>query len=215
MVDKVFFMAFDPKHPDFLYAQYEYGSMDPTMDKNQRMIDHELAKGNTAVAVWYNGKKNPHMASLTDGQLYIRGHGMPGFRSIEGGRGGERISYDVLVDRLIATGLRKTFSGKVKCYNCHSAEPGVVGSDPEVEDGSPFARLVAEEMYSRGFKHCTYFGYFGAVDAFAKAGSQGTHKYSREVRAGTQVEVARARDARAQFYPTVKFKQSFFKRLFA
>lgn len=41
-----------------------------------------------------------------------------------GGRGGERVDYDEVVDRLLQSGLRKTFAGKIKCYSCHSAEFG-------------------------------------------------------------------------------------------
>jgi hypothetical protein len=139
---------------------------------------------------------------------------MPGFRSIEGGRGGERVNYDVVVDRLIASGLRETFSGKIKCFNCHSAEEGVVGSDPEVE-GPPFARLVADEMYSRGYKFCTFYGYYGSVDSFAKDGSAGVHKYARHVVNGKYVELGCASEARVQFHPRVKFrKPNFFQSLF-
>lgn len=154
------------------------------------------------------------MSSLNTDQIYVRGHGMPGFRSIEGGRGGERITYTTLADRLIASGLKKTYSGKLKLYNCHSAEEGKPGTDPECV-GPAFARLVADEMYSRGYKSCTYYGYIGSIDSFAKDGSQGKHHYVRETVKGQSTEVARASDLRVQFKPQVKIRNpGFFARLF-
>ncbi|MBN8889023.1 MAG: hypothetical protein ABS99_03655 [Acetobacteraceae bacterium SCN 69-10] len=212
MTDKVFYMPFDVNGPQALFAQMEYGNMQGSMKKNQIEIDREIEKGNMAVEVWYDGKKAPFLAGLSEGQVYIRGHGMPGFRSIEGGRGGERVDYHTVVDRIIASGLRKTFAGKIKCFNCHSAETGVVGSDPEVE-GPPFARLIADEMYTRGYKFCTFYGYLGAVDSFAKDGSAGKHKYARGLGG---VELGRASEGRIQFRPTIKFsKPNIFKRIFA
>jgi hypothetical protein len=215
-MNKAFFMPYDPNHPGFPCAQYEYGSLGGAeMDKLQKDIDFETDKGNNAVAVWYKPKtKAPFLQSLNTGQIYIRGHGMPGFKSIEGGRGGERIDFDVVADRLIASGLPKAFSGKIKLFNCHSAESGAPGSDPECV-GPPFARQVADELYSRGYKHCTFFGYVGSIDSFAKDGSDGKHHYIRKTVLGKQTEVARASDGRIQFRPTVKMRTpNIFQRLF-
>lgn len=213
MTNKAFFMPYDPKHPNHLSAQYEYGSAGGAdMNKLQKDIDHELTKGNRAVAVWYNRKtKHPFISSLNTGEIYIRGHGMPGFKSIEGGRGGERIDYTVVADRLIESGLKKQYNGKIKLFNCHSAETGVPGHDPECV-GPPFARLFADELYSRGYKHCTFFGYVGSIDSFAKDGSQGKHHYIRK----NNAEVARASMGRIQFKPVVTFKKkNFFKSIFS
>ena len=112
MTDKVFYMPFDVNGPQALFAQMEYGNMQGSMKKNQIEIDREIEKGNMAVEVWYDGKKAPFLAGLSEGQVYIRGHGMPGFRSIEGGRGGERVDYHTVVDRIIASGLRKILIGE-------------------------------------------------------------------------------------------------------
>ncbi|TQF83087.1 hypothetical protein FK498_03325 [Elioraea sp. Yellowstone] len=205
MTDKVFFMPFDPRRPEFVYAQFEYGATKGGIDKNQIQIDHELAKGHRAISVWWQpGKKNPFLAGLSDGQIYIRGHGMPGYKSIEGGRGGERVDYDEVVDRLLQSGLRKTFAGKIKCYSCHSAEFGdTAGSMDREQVGTPFAQLVADELYARGVRNCTVFGYWGAIDSFVKDGSEGRHKYVRvkKVVDGRmqQVEYGRASEARYQF----------------
>jgi hypothetical protein len=217
LTTKIFFMPYDPNHPMYMAAQLEYGSAGgPDMNKLQKDIDFEAGKGNSAFAVWYKPKtKDPFIQSLNTGQIYIRGHGMPGFKSIEGGRGGERIDYDVVVDRLIESGLRKAYAGKIKLFNCHSAENGKPGTDPECV-GPPFARQVADELYSRGYKSCTFYGYFGSIDSFAKDGSKGKHHYVREVVNGKQVELGRVSDARVEFKPQVKLrKPNFIQKLFS
>ncbi len=214
-MNKAFFMPYDPNHHMYLAAQTEYGSAQGGMNKLQQDIDHELTKGNTAVAVWYKPKtKNPFLSSMSTGQIYIRGHGMPGFKSIEGGRGGERIDVETVVDRLIESGLKKAYSGKIKLFNCHSAESGKVGSDPEVA-GPPFARQVADELYSRGYKSCSFYGYVGSIDSFAKDGTQGKHHYIRENVKGKQVERERASEGRIEFKPQVKIRApGLLKKLF-
>lgn len=221
MQNKIFFMPFDPKHPGYLSAQFEYGKMGGGFDKNQIQIDHELAKGHKAFSAWWSPKKkDPFVSSLNTGQIYIRGHGMPGFKSIEGGRGGERVDYDEVVDRLIGAGLNKNFSGDIKCYNCHSAEHGDPDStDPEAVGGIPFAQRVADELVGRGYRGCRIFGYYGSIDSFVKDGSEGTHKYvRRRETTGTttkQVEGGRASEARYEFFGRMKPKKpNIFKRMF-
>lgn len=215
MVDKVFYMPYDPNDPNIMFTKMEYGDTAGGLNKNQIQIDHEINNGKSAVEVWYNGKKDPQISSMGTGQIYIRGHGMPGFISIEGGRGGERIDYQTVAERLKKSGLPKTFQGKIKCFTCHGAESGKVGTDSQIVDGRPFARALADEMYTLGYKNCTYYGYLGAVDSFAKQGSQGMHKYAREVIKGKQVEMGRASDARIQFTPKITFKKrSLFKKVF-
>lgn len=221
MTTKVYFMPFDPNHSMIICAQMEYGSIKGGMDKNKQQIDHDIAKGHEAFSVWWNPKKkDPFISSLNTGQVYIRGHGMPGFQSIEGGRGGERVHYDDVVDRLLSAGLHKSFTGDIKCYNCHSAEMGdPTSGDPEVGDGTPFAQRIADELYRRGVRGCRVFGYYGSIDSFAKDGSSGKHKYIRETAftggSMQQVERGRVSEGRFQFYgrPTPK-KPNLFKRLF-
>jgi len=184
-MNKVIFIAADPKHRGFMAAQFEYTTQHGGMNKAQLNIDHEINKGNVALAVWYNGKSHPFMSSMNTGQIYIRGHGMPGFVSIEMARGGERIHYTDVVDRMIKSGLKKAFGGDIKCYNCHSAENGVPGDDPEIEDGTPFAQYIADELYNRGYKSCRIFGYTDAIDSNPKSAAsvampgEVLHKYRR------------------------------------
>ena len=57
MVDKVLYMPFDERQPTVGSARFEYGNTGKDK-KNQAFIDHEMAKGKTAVSVWYNGKRS-------------------------------------------------------------------------------------------------------------------------------------------------------------
>ena len=59
---KVFFMPFDPvKSPA---AFKEYGNTPTGFNKNQAMIDHELAKGNVATQVWFTGTETAPFAPI-------------------------------------------------------------------------------------------------------------------------------------------------------
>lgn len=220
---KVFFMPFDAMKSPAAFK--EYGNTATGFNKNQAMIDHELAKGNTAQQVWYTGKKSPILAGMQDGQIYIRGHGMPGANTVEGGRGGENLKYTEVVSRLIKSGLPKTFTGKIKCYNCHSAEKvdptGNAFKEVYETGGEAFAQLVADELYSRGYKQCTFYGYVGSIDSMPKDGTGGRHKFVRGLVKGSdgvsrQVEMGRVSEFRQQFTPRATPKKtSFLKSLFA
>ena len=224
MNKKALFMPYDPQGP-IMSAQKEYGvwAHFGAGNANQLTIDHELAKGNTdARQVWFDGKRNAFLAGMQDGQVYIRGHGMPGENRIEGGRGGEKVRFDVVVDRLIKSGLPKSFVGKIKCYNCHSAETigveGSVNSRVTETNGMPFAQLIADEMFARGYKKCTFYGYVGSLDSMPKAGSQGTHKYVRHKvivnGKAVQAEMGRVSESRFQFFPNpAPKKPGFMKKL--
>lgn len=206
---KIMFLPADPRHPNFMFVQHEYTTAHGGYNKAQIQLDHDLAKGNDARAIWYDGDADPFLAGTIDGQIYIRGHGMPGFMSIECARGAERLHYTEVVDRLIRSGLRREFIGDIKCYNCHSAEfPDRAHPDPE-QGRVPFAQMIADELYSRGYKYCRFFGYMGSIDSNVKAGSTGAHKYVRVSDGmGGTIEAGRASESRVQFMPKIK-KSSF------
>ena len=111
--------------------------------------------------VWYTGAEDPLLRSLGDGHIYIRGHSLPDLGKIgipvPGRRGlGATLEPKEVAKRLQESGLNpKTFKGKIKCYNCHSAEAGEYS----------FAQLLADEMWALGYTDCTYFGYEGAIDS--------------------------------------------------
>lgn len=205
---KVLFLPFEPTN---LAAQGEYGNSQAGDNKNNRMLEDEQEKGNTVDVVWYTGKRSVFVAGMQEGQVYIRGHGMAGANCIEAGRGGGYVRYDEVVNRLVESGLPKTFRGKIKCYNCHSAESlnPAGNQDHHVFEtyGTCFAQLVADAMYARGYKKCTFFGYVGSIDAFAKDGTSGKHKYVRGAAVKTsdgvwlRPELGRVSEFRHQFTP--------------
>jgi hypothetical protein len=222
--DKLLFMPFDTRSIGTIGpALREYGATGQgAQQKNQLTIDHDLAKGKVAVEVWYNGKKNTFVQGMTTGQIYIRGHGMAGENIIEGGRGGEKLRYDDVVDRLIKSGLSKAFTGKIKCYNCHSAESidptGLISASIVETGGAAFAQLIADEMYHRGYRSCTFYGYEGAIDSLPKDGSQGTHKYRRGLVKGLdgksrQQEMGRVSENRFEFTPNPRPKPPSFGKV--
>jgi hypothetical protein len=133
-MNKIIFIPFNPADPGIFYARREYGTMEGGLNKAQLAVDHELQKGRRAVAVWWlPGTRDPFLSSMSTGQIYIRGHGEPGIDSIEGGRGGEHVISQLVADRLINAGLPKAYDGKIKLFNCHSAEAG----SPILPDGQP------------------------------------------------------------------------------
>jgi len=109
--------------------------------------------------VWYTGQEDALLRSLGDGQVYVRGHSISGLGNIglPGGKGTlqSQLEPKVVAGRLQASGLKTIFAGKVKCYNCHSAEAGKYS----------FAQQLANEMWALDYKSCTYFGYEGAIDS--------------------------------------------------
>lgn len=216
-MNKVMFIAADPNHSSFLYVKKEYTTFSGGDDKEGKFLRHEVGKGHNAVVVWYDGSPDPFISSLNSGQIYIRGHCEHGWPCLLAARFAEMIPVEEVVERLIRSGLKREFSGEIKCYNCHSGE-AYDPSDPHQKEDScrgtnrdAFAQLVADELYARGYKLCRIFGYIGSLDSFAKDGSQGTHKYVRVFSGGQQVEAGRASENRLEFRPRVKKK--FFKSI--
>jgi hypothetical protein len=140
------------------YPGQEYKS------KNQNWKAAEAKKGEPKdwFEVWYSGRVSPIIFGLrtAEEQIYIRGHGQPGDSGIYSGRFNWRLGAEEVAKRLIASGLQTSFAGKIKCYNCHSAEQGT---------DEPFAQALADYLYSKGYKSCEFFGYYGALDSFPGA----------------------------------------------
>ena len=126
-------------------------------------------------------------------QVYIRGHSKPGFDGIFSANTNERgeklyrhqmnqdlqllipdktrvffsLGAEEVVQRLVQSGLRPTFAGDVKCYNCYSA------------DGNPnFATAVSQALAARGFNVCHVFGYHQKLPSFHS--EVGGHKLQKD-----------------------------------
>jgi hypothetical protein len=144
--------------------------------KNAKWIADASSKKKNVIEIWYSGKPSDVLSRVVTGQIYIRGHSVregEGVGKISSGgyykrdKSGFRynnmtLSYldaNVAANRLIATGLNKKFTGKLKCYNCWSATGGFFS----------FAQQFADSMYDKGYRSCTFFGYLGALDSWAGA----------------------------------------------
>jgi len=204
LADKLFFLPYSPDHQGIIFARQEYGSgiNNTGLNHMRKEIEHELfdkEHANRPYALWYEpAVRNPFLASMNNGNILIRGHGMPGCKSIEGGRCGERVDYNVVVDRLVESGLSRQFNGRIKMFNCHSAEAAEPDGSPECV-GTPFAQLMADELSSRGYRSCTFFGYHGAIDSVPKMGPYGKHHYRRIIVRGRQAATGRASEVRQEF----------------
>lgn len=128
-----------------------------------------------------------------DDQIYVRGHCVVGYPGVfdhsntdDQGRDtyrnrdqqlyqllqadGSRVSVHKahlrapeVAKRLRDMGLDQNFNGKIKCYNCHSAE------------GSPnFATELSNELALLGYNSCGVYGYTGALSSMYS----GAHKDS-------------------------------------
>jgi hypothetical protein len=138
--------------------------------KNRKWIDAEEEKGKKVwTEVWYAGRVSPIIFSLrtADEQIYIRGHGQPGETKISSGKGNWSLAAKEVAKRLIESGLQPSFAGKIKCYNCHSADSGI---------GESFAQAFSDYMYySEGYRSCEYWGYYGALDSYPGASDAGSN----------------------------------------
>ncbi|MCF4173176.1 hypothetical protein [Vibrio sp. McD22-P3] len=163
--------------------------------KNHRWIQHlATTKDKEAIQIWYQkGVTINELVNISnDDQIYIRGHGFPGKEHITMAKcWGTVVGHRFVVDRLKENGLPKTFTGKIKCYNCNSAS--------WVNVQRSFAQALADYMYGWGYDKCTYYGYRGKLDSYYKNGFDGIHKY---IRGGNFTDgVCRASDARVQIKP--------------
>ena len=127
--------------------------------------------------VWYTGRLSIVLFSMLDGQIYIRGHGLPGEPWISSGDKEDthdkaKLHANDVVSRLTASGLQTGFKGKIKCYNCHSAETSLKSAS--------FAQVFADAMWLAGYKQCTYWGYLGMLTSFYETRSNDPrlHKYA-------------------------------------
>jgi hypothetical protein len=159
------------KHPERPHTgfgmEYEY--------KNQEWRKATRAKGKEYTEVWYTGSTSILLSSLdATGVVYVRGHSMPGSPTIFTKSGGNEshLQASEVGERLIESGLRESFGGDLKCYNCHSAEANPASG------ASGFAQRLADYLFDRGFVTCRYWGYAGALSSFPEALRAGVAKTS-------------------------------------
>lgn len=218
MAIRVLFVPFEADPTDNISRPgHEYLSKNANWDTShqaKRAAIQEDGQGDfhDLLVVTYQRSIRGFLTGLgAEDQIYIRGHGLPGFGGIfdhqthdERGREvrkfGTRnpMSDDLrfamqnfgstvqpyfsltateVVQRLRACGLRPSFAGKIKCYNCHSAN-----------DQGSFAYKLEEALSAAGFNRCSVYGYVGSLTSegarantpdSAQGGTHGLHKGSR------------------------------------
>lgn len=69
--------------------------------------------------VRYTGNENPFLKYMrsADDAIYVRGHGSAGRPSIRSHPGGVLVPIETVCDRLIASGLKTPFAGRIKFYS--------------------------------------------------------------------------------------------------
>lgn len=117
-------------------------------------------------------------------EIYVRGHGGKGKHTISNANPvTSRLKYDEVADRLISHGLKKTWSGAIKLWNCHSGEC-TLGMQS-------FAAKFAQHMrFKKNYHLISYVGYRGALDSYPsdEAGHKYKHKYSTSPLTGKEVK---------------------------
>jgi hypothetical protein len=140
-------------------------------------------------------------AGLFD-EIYVRGHGGPGDPTIDSDSG-VSLQYDVVADRLIASGLSPRYAGCVKIYACQSGT--------RAGDESSFAQRFAKYLIKEKKRYlCSVYGYAGKVTseyvteeaAKGSGDTQESHKWSR-LPQHTGDKRVRASTHRKRFYGLV------------
>ncbi len=200
-LDRALFIGKSGRSPDGVtFAGDEHHQKN--LQWKQLAQDNQMKNKKEFFEVWYTGRQSIILLSMRDGQIYIRGHGLPGDACISSGENSHesrRLHANDVARRLIDSGLQTSFAGKIKCYNCHSAEASL--------SGSPFAQVFADAMWRAGYKNCTYWGYQGSLTSFyeARNNEPNLHKYAgfkEEFEGGGWVmDDARASQRRMQVIP--------------
>ena len=163
-------------------------------NKSNKNKSEDDTRSRYKVVVYKPKVTSQNLSKMQTGQIYILGHGAAGYGNIADidGTGGVELNAQQVAERLIESGLKPAFSGKIKCYNCHSATS---------QNGKPaFAALFAEEMRKRQYEHCQYFGYDSSISAaYTDSGLGGTHKHAllkQDLDLERYLPIARAKEKR-------------------
>jgi len=108
--------------------------------------------------VCYDGNHQHHVqtAGMFD-EIYVIGHGGDGLDYIQSTKG-LNLRYNVVVDRLINSGLAAAYAGDVKIYACHSGD----ASGANLSFAKLFARCLIKD---RGRYLAAVYGYTGRLTA--------------------------------------------------
>ena len=127
--------------------------------------------GHQWTVVHYGDDRSTIKALGFGSAIRIIGHGGAGDHELDADlHGNGTIKYDTVCDRLIATGLTRTYAGTIDCHSCSSAVP--------IPGKQAFAAKIANYLRSKGYLLISVVGYFGALDAeYDNTGGKYDHKY--------------------------------------
>ena len=111
-----------------------------------------------STVVYDGGFQHPIMGAGLLDQIYIVGHGAAGDPAIANDTGAADLPYDTIADRLILTGLPRSFAGEIKIYACRGGE----ANGTSLSFAKLFARyLIKEKKYFLA----SVYGYVGKLTA--------------------------------------------------
>jgi len=196
---RVLFVPFkQPANDAVSRPDYEYIDKNSAWRNNQRIKQGLLEDANVVgvISLFYTGNFIPILADLgADTQIYIRGHSKPGFGGLfdhqthdEEGKAITRVTVNQdlqyvldnpklffsltaaeVAKRLVASGLRDSYQGTIRCYNCHSGESKL-----------GFAYNFAMAMADKGFNSCRIYGYKGMLSSTGHQDNVPDHKNSAQ-----------------------------------
>ena len=147
------------------------------------------------------GEKLKSLGAAINTRILIAGHGTAGrpYISNSGGIGTkEYLPFNVVVDRMIESGLQKRYMGTISCDVCYSS----VSSD----SNPAFADLVARYLHKKGYKFTNTLGYMGPMGPVHEA-LKGKHKFLHRVvdlmnDDGTVAKTVKTKDAKVRYWGT-------------
>jgi hypothetical protein len=147
-------------------------------------------------SVVYANSPAPALASLGIGwgtRLHLAGHGQIGDANVyppHASTAAQPISYQQVVAAMMASGLKTHYIGTIVCDVCYSA----LGNPP-------FARLLARELWSHGYKATCVMGFKGSLQsAYVDNASGGVAgKYTHRV-VDTAKGTIKSKDAKVRFF---------------
>jgi hypothetical protein len=152
------------------YHFYPFSAAEGQGKRDQLLDDLQMKAG----FVRYTGQKVWEKGLPLLAQVYVYGHCEPGVPKMANDTETKILDGSQLALRLIASGMQKEFSGRVKIFACHS---GVANHDDAADEES-MAEGLANAMRGRGYRSCEYFGYTEALRYSNSIEAATGHKYA-------------------------------------
>lgn len=129
----------------------------------------------------------------TGKRLHLSGHGAMGDPNVYPPHGSTAapVSYQTVVAQLVALGLKKYYAGTIVCDVCYSSL-GVV----------PFAKLLARELWTHGYKAACVMGFAGSLqEGYVSAADGGVAgKYRHRTVTKADGSVVKSKEAKERFW---------------